>query len=134
MNGAGGTPGGTGSFWIGFVMMCAGFYMLLSSVTVRSSFGFRHSLFNVPAFGGQFGVTGGMVLVPFVIGIGLIFYDRRHVIGWLLAVGSAAAFIIGIIASVNFTVRGLTAFEFITMLILGFGGLGLFLQSLRAKA
>lgn len=133
MRGAGGTPGGTGPFWLGFVMMCVGFYMLLSSVTVRSSFGFRHSLFNVSAFGGQFGVTGGMILVPFVFGIGLIFYDRRSIIGWLLAVGSAAGFIIGIIASVNFTVRGLTAFEFITMLVLGFGGLGLLLQSLRSR-
>ena len=127
MRGAGGSPGGTGSFWLGFVMMCGGFYMLLSSVSVRSTFGFRHSLFNV----GQFGVTGGMILVPFVIGISLIFYDRRSVPGWLLAIGSAAAFIIGVIASVNFRVHNITAFEFITMLVLGFGGLGLLLRSLR---
>lgn len=128
MRGAGGTPGGTGPFWLGFVMMCAGFYMLLSSVSVRHSFGFRHSLFNV----GQFDVTGGMILVPFVIGIGFIFYDRRSVPGWLLTVGSAAAFIVGVIASVNFTVHRITAFEFITMLVLGFGGLGLLLRSLRS--
>ena len=133
MRGAGGTPGGTGQFWLGFVMMCAGFYMLLSSVTVRTSFGFRHSLFTIPAFGGQFGVTGGMILVPFVLGIGLIFYNRESLAGWLLSIGSAAAFIIGVIASVNFTVRGLTAFELITMLVLGFGGLGLFLRSLRSS-
>lgn len=133
MRGAGGTPGGNGTFWIGFIMMCAGFYMLLSAVSVRSSFGFRHALYSVPAFGSQFGITGGMILVPFVFGIALIFYDRKNVIGWLLAVGSSAAFIIGVIASVNFAVRGLTAFEFITMLVLAFGGLGLFLQSLREK-
>ncbi|MEL6961103.1 MAG: hypothetical protein AAFO01_00010 [Pseudomonadota bacterium] len=134
MRGAGGTPGGTGPFWLGFVMMCAGFYMLLSSVSVGTTFGFRRSLFNVSGFGGQFGVTGGMILVPFVIGIGLIFYDRRSVAGWLLAGGSAAAFIIGVIASVNFRVHHITAFEFITMLVLGFGGLGMVLRSLRSTA
>ncbi|MGI9509223.1 MAG: hypothetical protein ACR2QJ_07740 [Geminicoccaceae bacterium] len=134
MRGAGGTPGGGGIFWIGFVMMCAGFYMLLSAVTVRSSFGFRHSLYNVSAFGSQVGVTGGMILVPFVFGIGLIFYDRKNMIGWLLTIGSIAAFIIGVIASVNFSVRAVTAFEFIAMLVLSFGGQGLFLQSLREKA
>lgn len=128
MRGAGGTPGGTGPFWLGFVMMCTGFYMLLSSVSVRSSFGFRHSLFNV----GQFGVTGGMILVPFVLGVGLIFYNSRSLPGWLLAVGSSASFIVGVISSVNFRVHNVTAFEFITMLILAFGGLGLLLRSLRA--
>ena len=134
MRGAGGTPGGTGPFWLGFVMMCAGFYMLLSSVSVRSSFGFRHSLYNISAFGGNFGVTGGMILVPFILGIGLIFYDRRNFAGWLLAIGSVAAFIVGVIASVNFTVHRITAFELIMMLVLSFGGLGLFLRSLRATA
>jgi hypothetical protein len=108
-------------------MMCAGFYMLLSSVSVRSTFGFRHSLFNV----GSFGVTGGMILVPFILGIGLIFYDRRSIPGWLLSIGSSAAFIIGVIASVNFRVHNVTAFEFLTMLVLAFGGLGLLLRSLR---
>ena len=127
MRGAGGTPGGTGSFWLGFLMMCAGFYMLLSSISVHSNFGFRHSLFHV----GQFGVTGGMIFVPFIIGVGLIFYNSRSIPGWLLAIGSSASFIVGVIASVNFRIHHITAFEFITMLILAFGGLGLLLRSLR---
>jgi len=130
MRGAGGTPGGTGAFWLGFVMMCAGFYMLLSSVSVRSSFGFRHSLYNV----GQFGITGGMIFIPFILGVGLLFYNRHNIIGWLLTIGSSASFIIGVIASVNFRVQNITAFEFISMLILAFGGLGLLLRSLRATA
>jgi hypothetical protein len=74
-----------------------------------------------------------MNLVPFMLGVGLIFYDRRSIAGWLLAIGSATAFIVGVIASLNFTIRGITAFELITMLVLSFGGLGLFLQSLRSK-
>ncbi len=39
MRGAGGTSGGIGHFLIGIVMMCAGFYLLLNSITVSSSFG-----------------------------------------------------------------------------------------------
>ncbi len=133
MRGAGGTPGGTGQFWLGFLMMCGGFYMLLSSVSVRTSFGFGGSLFSVSAFGGQFGVTGGMILIPFILGIGLVFYDRRNIAGWLLTIGASTAFILGVIASVNFRMHNITAFELLTMLILAFGGLGLLLRSLGAR-
>lgn len=129
--GAGGTPGGTGIFWIGFIMMCVGFYMLLSSVVVRANFGFGTSLYSLNLFGRSFGVTSGMLMVPFIFGIGFIFYNKRNFIGWLLAVGSIAALIFSVIASVNFQLRGMSAFELITILVLSFGGLGLFLRSLR---
>ena len=37
---------------------------------------------------------------------------------------------IGVISSVNFTLRGMTAFDLLVILILAFGGLGLFIRSL----
>ena len=61
MRGAGGTPGGTGPFWLGFVMMCAGFYMLLSSVSVRTSFGPRIAFILVA---GAEGLTGDLLDFP----------------------------------------------------------------------
>lgn len=130
MNGAGGTGGGTGRFFLGLVMMCAGFYLLLSSVVVSSSFGLATALFGV----GGHGVTGGMVLVPLVIGLALVFYNARNVIGWLLTVGAFAALVVGVIASVHMNLRAMNGFELLCILVLAFGGLGLFLGSLRAGA
>ena len=129
--GAGGTPGGVGQFFIGFIMMCAGFYMLFNAIVVTSHFGVGIRLFGFSAFGYSVGVTSGMILIPFIFGIGFIFYNSRNPLGWLLAIGSLAALVFGVIASVNFRLRSMTAFELITILILAIGGLGVFLRSLR---
>ena len=77
MNGAGGSSGGVGHFFIGLIMMCGGFYMLLNSISVTSNFGFSARLYSVNALGG-FGVTGGMILIPFLFGVGFIFYNGKN--------------------------------------------------------
>jgi len=130
MNGAGGTSGGVGQFFLGLVMMCGGFYLLLNGIVVSSSFGLGSRLFGI----GGYGVTGGIILVPLVIGIAMIFYNARSVFGWLLAVASFGAMVFGVIASVSLNLRTMTAFELICILALAFGGLGLFLRSLRGAA
>lgn len=132
MKGAGGTSGGIGTFFIGFLMMCGGFYLLLNAISVTSHFGFRSHLYGLSMFGGQFSITGGMVMIPFMFGVGLIFFNSRNLIGWLLAIGSITALIFGVIASVRFNLRSMSAFELITILVLCVGGLGLFIRSLKA--
>ena len=131
MKGAGGTEGGIGQFFIGFVMMSGGFYMLLNAIVVRSNFGLGMGLYGFSAFGSNYNLTTGMVLVPFIFGIGLIFYNSRNPIGWLLSVGSISALIFGVIASIQFTFKTMSAFELIVILILAIGGLGLFFRSLK---
>jgi hypothetical protein len=42
--------------------------------------------------------------------------------------------VFGVIASVNMSLRTMSAFELICILALAFGGLGLFLRSLRSAA
>jgi len=130
MQGAGGTSGGSGQFFLGLVMMCGGFYMLLSSVIVSSTFGLGSRLFGI----GGVGITGGIILVPLVLGIGMIFYNARNYLGWLVAVASFFAMVFGVISSVSLDLRTMSAFHLITILVLAFGGLGLFLGSLRGGA
>jgi hypothetical protein len=130
MNGAGGTNGGMGQFFVGLVLMAGGFYLLLNNVVVSSSFGLGTRLFGV----GGYGITGGIVLIPLVIGIAMIFFDARSALGWLLAICAFAALVFGVIASVNMSLRTMSAFELLCILVLAFGGLGLFLRSLRSAA
>ncbi|MRI32907.1 hypothetical protein EOPP23_07905 [Endozoicomonas sp. OPT23] len=131
MRGAGGTSGGVGPFLMGIVMMCGGFYLLLQSIRVTTSFGLAGKLFGVSMFGSTFGITSGMIMVPFIFGVGMLFYNGRNFIGWVLSLGSLAAMILGVISSTHFVLRNMTAFELITILVLSVGGLGLFLRSLR---
>lgn len=130
MRGAGGTSGGVGQFFIGLAMLCGGIYLLLNAIQVRSTFGFGMHLYHVSALG-NFNITSGMVMIPFMFGVGLIFYNSRNPLGWLLAVGSLIALIFGVIASIHFNFRSMTAFDLIVILVLTVGGLGLFLRSLK---
>ena len=133
MNGAGGTSGGVGQFFIGFTMMCGGFYMLLNAITVSTGFSMGYRLYGFSVWGGSYSITSGMVMIPFIFGVGFIFYNAKNIIGWLLTIGSLTALIFGVIASIKFSFRSMTAFELIVILVLAFGGTGLFLRSLRSS-
>jgi|TARA_B110000977_G_C11045925_1_gene480519 hypothetical protein len=125
--GAGGTRGGEGNFFIGIVMMIAVGYLLLRGIMVRPQFGLGNAMYSI----GGFPVTTGLVLVPFAFGVGMIFYNSRNWIGWLLAGGSVVALVVGVIASINFTLVRMSAFDLLVIIILLVGGIGLFLRSLR---
>ena len=133
MKGAGGTEGGVGQFFLGLFMMCGGFYMLLNAITVHSSFGMGMGIYSWNAFGSSYGITSGMIMLPFIIGIGMVFYNVRSLLGWVLALGSLAALIFGVITSIHFDLRSMSLFDLIVILVLAVGGLGLFLSSMRSR-
>ena len=86
----------------------------------------------MPYGGGRsFGITTGMVMIPFIFGVGFVFYNARSPIGRVLAVGSLVALTFGVISNIQFTFRTMTAFDLIVILVLSAGGLGLFLNSLK---
>ena len=131
MNGAGGSSGGIGRFFIGIIMMCVGFYMLLNAISVTSNFGLSSRLYSISSLGGV-GVTGGTLMIPLIFGIGLIFYNAKHILGWLLFLGAIIALIVGVITNVRFGIHSMTSFDLIVILVLAIGGLGLFLRSLKS--
>jgi len=95
---------------------------------LRVLHGFGGGLFAI----GGFNVTGGMILIPFIIGTGIIFYDATRWYGWALAGGSFLALVIGALASVRFSFEG--AFDLIVILVLLFGGIGLVLRSVKERS
>lgn len=127
MRGAGGTEGGMGRFFVGLVMMVAGGYLFFHSINVSIGMGLGYQFFSVWGFG----ITSGMVLVPFIFGIGMIFYDAKNWIGWILAGASLVMLGFGVIAQTRFHLAPMTAFDLLTILVLMIGGIGLLLSSLR---
>lgn len=132
MRGAGGSSGGLGHFFIGLIMMCGGFYMLLNAITVTSTFGMGMRLYGFSAMGGNYNITSGMIMIPFIFGVGLIFYNSKNILAWVLTIGSVTGLIFGVISSIRFSLRTMTSFDLIVILVLAIGGLGLFLRSLKA--
>ena len=122
MRGAGGTPGGLGTFLAGSAMVVAGGYLLLTRVTVTSGL---WQLWGYNAF--------GLSLVPLLVGIGLLFFDGRSLAGWLLTAAGALIILVGIIANLHVYFRPTSLFD--TLLILGLlaGGIGLVARSLRPQ-
>jgi hypothetical protein len=122
MRGAGGTPGGLGSFFAGLAMVVAGGYLLLTRVTVISGL---WQFWGYNAF--------GLSLVPLLIGIGLLFFDGRSVAGWLLTGAGAIIILAGIIANLQVYFRPTSLFDTLLILVLLAGGLGLVARSLRPQ-
>jgi len=128
VNGAGGTPGGLGRFFLGLAMMVAGGYLFLNSIRVYNFLSMGYSLY---AFG-PIRLTTGMTLLPLCLGIVMIFYNARNILGWLLFLGSLLAVGVGVVASIRFSLAGMSLFDLLVILMLLLGGLGLFLSSLRS--
>jgi len=120
--GAGGTEGGIGTFFMGFVMAVAGGWLLTNQVTVTSG-GWR--LWGYNAF--------GLSLLPFVIGIGFLFFDGKSKLGWLLTAAGAVIIFVGILTNLDIYFRPTSLFNTILMLVLLLGGIGLVARSLRAR-
>lgn len=118
----GGTPGGIGEFLVGFAMSCTGGYLLSTHVTVVGAYW--------DFYGGN---TFGITLIPMLIGIALLFWNGRSILGWLLTVAGALFILAGVLANLHIYFRPTTLFNTLVMLILLVGGLGLIARSLKAR-
>jgi hypothetical protein len=116
----GGTPGGLGQFLLGFAMACIGGFLISNQVMVVGSYW---------AFWG--GSTFGITLLPMLFGIGILFWNGKSVIGWLLTAAGALFIFAGIIANMHIYFQPSSLFHTMVMLILLVGGLALIARSLR---
>jgi hypothetical protein len=115
----GGTPGGLGHFVIGFIIACLGGYFLANQVTVVGSY---WSFYGANTF--------GITLVPLLLGVGILFWNGRSLIGWLLTVAGALFILGGVLANMHIYFRPTSLFNTLVMLVLFVGGLGLIARSL----
>lgn len=118
--GAGGTPGGLAEFFAGCVMAVAGAYLLTSRVTVTTGY---WTLWGFDAF--------GLALIPFVVGIGMLFFNGRSLPGWLVLFAGAGIILAGIVANLRIYFQPTSLFNTIMILGLMAGGIGLIIRGLR---
>jgi uncharacterized protein len=118
--GAGGTPGGIGQFFIGLLLAGVGIYLILNQVEVTSSWG---HLWGFNSF--------GLSLVPFLIGIGMLFFNGRSIAGWILTVLGVGIILAGILMNMNIYFRPTSLYNTLFMLAMLAAGIGLIARSLR---
>ena len=111
-------------FLFGIAMLIAGGYWFMASVTVTSGFfGMRI---------GGFGV-GGLVIVPFIIGIFWWFFNPDSFLPKLLTAAGMLLVLVSVILSTRLVFANRNLYEYVLMLILIFGGLGLVLRVMLKK-
>ena len=122
--GAGGSPGGVGEFFVGLLVAAIGFYLLFSHVQVHSSY------WSFMGFGGT-GRSFGISLIPLLFGIGILFVNGKSVIGWLLSVGGLLFILAGILMNLDIYFQPTTLMNTLIMLFMIAAGLGLIVKGLR---
>jgi hypothetical protein len=124
--GAGGTPGGVGTFMLGLALSAVGGYLVLNQVQVSSSFGF----FGMWGIGRPAGF--GLTLLPLLIGIGVLFFDGGSKLGWFLSGGGLLTILASVLMSLSIHWAQTSLFNTILMFGMLAGGFGLVARSLRA--
>ena len=126
LRGAGGTPGGVGTFFVGLILTVVGGYLVLNQVQVTSSFTF-------------FGLWGwsrpagfGLTMLPLLIGIGVLFFDGKSKLGWILSIGGLLTILAAVLMSLSIHWAPTTLFNTLLMFGLLAAGMGLIARSLRA--
>jgi hypothetical protein len=117
----GGTPGGLGSFLIGLAMACVGGYLLTNQVMIAGSY---WNFYGANTF--------GITLLPMLIGVAMLFWNGRSVLGWLLTVAGGLFIVAGVIANLHIYFAPTSLFNTIVMLVLLVGGLTLIARAMRA--
>lgn len=123
MTGAGGTPGGVGQFFIGLMCAVAGGWLLTNQVSVSSGGGWM--LYGYNGF--------GLSLIPFILGTGLIFFNGKSILGWLLLAAGLVIVFVGILSNLNIYFRPTSLFNTLLMLALLAGGIGAMAAALRTR-
>jgi hypothetical protein len=126
LRGAGGTPGGVGTFFFGLILTVVGGYLVLNQVQVSSSFAFFGLWgWNRPA---GFGLT----MLPLLIGIGVLFFDGKSKVGWTLSIGGLLTILAAVLMSLSIHWAPTSLFNTLLMFGLLAAGLGMIARSLRA--
>src|SRR5262247_3655673 len=123
--GAGGTPGGIPHFLAGLLMTVVGGYLVLNQVQVTSSFNF-------------FGLWGwsrpagfGLTMLPLLIGVGVLFFDGKSKLGWILTAGGLLTILAAVLMSLSIHWEPTSLFNTLLMFGLLAAGVGLIARSLR---
>lgn len=116
------------NFFIGLLMFGGGLFMVLQNTRVSSSWGsgyFYHL--------GSWGVPNGLIMLPVLIGIVMLFMMDRKIFGWIVTVLGILFILLTIIMSVRVTWQTSSAYVFILMFGLVAAGGGLMLRALFRK-
>ncbi|MGB1260753.1 MAG: hypothetical protein ACPG6P_11975 [Akkermansiaceae bacterium] len=126
----GGTEGGTGSFLMGggLLLMAVGMYLFLDSVRVESGhYGWMSGMIGRGRQGLET-TSMGIVFVPFLIGVGVLFFDASKKWAWWLAAAGLGVIVVEILSRIRFVLDMKTT-HLLMILVMVAAGAGMALRA-----
>jgi hypothetical protein len=129
----GGTQGGTGAFFGGIALMAIGAWLLFDSVQMVTGMSGWFSGMLGAGRGGLWTTTSmGIIFVPFLAGIFILFFDAKAKWAWWLTIIGLLVVIIEILSRIQFVMNSKTS-HVLLMLAMIAGGAGLVLKGYRTQ-
>lgn len=114
-------------FFAGLLMFAGGVFMILQNVIVRSSWG--TSFYHI----GTWNVPNGLIMLPVLIGIVMLFVMERKIFGWIVFGLGILFILLTVIMSVSITWKTSNAYMFLLMFGLAAAGGGMLMKVLFGK-
>ena len=116
-------------FFIGLILLGAGLFWLFQRTSVATV-----GIFSGGLLFGNIMIPTGVVLLPLILGIILLFFlEDKRIIGWIVTVIGLIIVILSILMSVRISFERTSLFEFICMFGFIAAGTGLLLRTLFRK-
>ncbi|MBT8036633.1 MAG: hypothetical protein KJO21_03720 [Verrucomicrobiae bacterium] len=125
----GGHEGGEGYFLGGIALVIAGLYFFMDSVYVTTG---QYGAISRMVGGGRSGMettSMGIVFLPFLMGVGVLFYDSSKKWGWWLAGLGLTMLVIEMVSRIHFRME-IKSSTFLLMFSFIAAGVGLAIRGL----
>lgn len=114
-------------FFIGLLMLGGGLFMILQNINVTSNWG--GYFFHI----GSFHLANGMIMLPAIVGIAMLFLMDRKIFGWIVLSIGIVIILLSVLLTTHLQWRTTNAYIFIIMFGLTAAGGGLVIRELFRK-
>ena len=110
------------TFFVGIIVFLIGVYMIFQNTIISTGFSLTRMFGFTPNF--------GIVLLPLLIGIIVLFFNPHNILGWFLIILGILIILMGILMGLRITFMPVSLFEGIFMFGMTAAGIGITLKGL----
>ncbi|WP_010245214.1 hypothetical protein [Acetivibrio cellulolyticus] len=112
-------------FLVGLALFCGGIFLIFQNTTLYTNF----TLLDIMGFTPPFGI----VLIPFIIGVGVLFFNEKSIIGWFLTILGLVTIVLGIIMGLKIYFKPVSLYQGLIMFGMAAAGAGLTLKAIYGR-
>ena len=117
------------TFFIGLLMLGGGLFMIFQNISVSSSWGYSGHFFSI----GGFHLSNGMIMLPIIIGIAMLFMMERKIFGFIVVSIGIVIVLLSILLTTHISWRSTNGYVFIIMFGMTAAGGAIVLRELFRK-